>query len=136
MEPYNLSTAVSSDAVLESSPSAEMSHPIFAASSCSNFMSCEGICICTVIVILLKIKVIRQKYQKKQKYQKRKGNMSRMPCQLTSSEPKPARRAMAQLMSFAAAKLFLSSARRGREEWPSWEMQLARRTGRGTMPLA
>ena len=43
---------------------------------------------------------------------------------------------MAQLTAFALKKDALLSARRGREEWPSWAMQLAIRTGSGTMPLA
>ena len=49
---------------------------------------------------------------------------------------KLARRAMAQLMSFAQRKLFLLSARSGMDAWPSWDMLLANSTGNGTTPVA
>lgn len=48
----------------------------------------------------------------------------------------PAARAAVQHTSFALKKDFLLSARSGREECPSWAMQLASRTGSGTIPLA
>lgn len=53
-----------------------------------------------------------------------------------SMEPYPAATAMQKLMSFAIAKLFLSSASKGSDECPSWDMQLARSTGNGTIPPA
>ena len=53
-----------------------------------------------------------------------------------SIQTTPASRAATQLMSLAFRKLALLSASSGRDACPSWLMQLARRTGKGTMPEA
>jgi hypothetical protein len=49
---------------------------------------------------------------------------------------KPTISATTQLISFAQKKLFLLSAIRGSDEWPSCEMLLASSTGSGTIPVA
>lgn len=48
----------------------------------------------------------------------------------------PAASATAQLISFAHKKLFLLSAISGSEACPSCDIELARRTGNGTIPAA
>ena len=48
----------------------------------------------------------------------------------------PAARAIADLSSFAHTKLRLFSAKRGRQAWPSCDMELANSTGNGSIPEA
>ena len=49
---------------------------------------------------------------------------------------KPAASARTDLSSLAQTKLLLFSARRGRHAWPSWDMELASRTEKGSIPDA
>ena len=55
---------------------------------------------------------------------------------MNAMQVNPAARATAQLISLAQRKLFRLSAMRGSDACPSCEIELARRTGNGTMPVA
>ena len=56
-------------------------------------------------------------------------------CQMAMAM-KPAASARTDLSSLAQTKLLLFSARRGRHAWPSWDMELASRTEKGSIPDA
>ena len=59
-----------------------------------------------------------------------------IPYQTNAMEMNPAASATTQLMIFAQRKLFLLSASSGNDACPSCEIELARRTGNGTIPVA
>ena len=59
-----------------------------------------------------------------------------IPYQMNAMEMNPAARATMQLMIFAQRKLFLLSASSGNDACPSCDIELARRTGNGTIPAA